>query len=136
MSDYTANHGLAYTRYADDITLSGVDRTVVNFALDFATACLAKYGLVVKDGKRRVMGAHCQQRVAGIIVNRCGYPPREFRRATRAAFHNAEKFGVVSKEFRNQLRGRLGYLSQFARLRGGADLRRYSAILGNLQVGD
>jgi retron-type reverse transcriptase len=83
-------HG-AYTRYADDISIS--------FPLDYPRRIrgtiqyarrLAKYfGLRIHvRGKLRILRSHQQQRVTGLVVNQKAQLPRSKRRLLRAIEHH------------------------------------------------
>lgn len=92
LSSYCIKSGLRYTRYADDITVSGELRA--NQVISLVKAALADEGLVLNGDKTRLMGRHQQQEVTGVVVNDRVRSAREFRREIRQAVHYIKKFGV------------------------------------------
>lgn len=90
VADYCLQKNIKYTRYADDITLSG------DFNTDEATALieeeLLKLNLFTNQNKTKVMTRNMRQVVTGIVVN--------------------EKIQVSRKE-RNKLRQNIFYLKKF-----------------------
>ena len=83
----------AYTRYADDITISFPKdyprriRGVVQFVERLARG----HGLTVHRGaKRAILRQHQQQRVTGLVVNEKLQLPRRVRRELRAVAHHLE----------------------------------------------
>jgi len=131
-----AARGLTYTRYADDISLSGDDRVhiveMIQYARDFLRG---KYGLLLNEGKTRIASHNGQQKVTGVVVNEAPRPPRTLRRKVRAAFNNASKNdAVVGKEMTLKLAGYLSYLSSFDDLRNSPELVKYRRILTEIKT--
>ncbi|HEU5106329.1 MAG TPA: reverse transcriptase family protein [Solirubrobacterales bacterium] len=95
ISAFVERRGITYTRYADDLTLSGpavgdrsVRRTVEKIMRD--------EGFLPNESKRRFVRPHERQRVTGVVVNqRLGWP-RERRRWLRQEIHYLQRFGVAS----------------------------------------
>lgn len=86
-------NGLTYTRYADDLTVSGqsvtqrkVRRTVELIMRD--------EGFPPNDKKVRYLGRDRRQAVTGIVVNNKPNWPRDRRRWLRQEIHFLKKFGV------------------------------------------
>lgn len=95
ISAYALRHGIRYTRYADDITLSGsavgdrrVRRTVEKIMRD--------EGFVPNESKRRYVQRYERQRVTGIVVNDKLNWPKEHRRWLRQEVYYLHKFGMTS----------------------------------------
>lgn len=95
ISTYTAKRGIKYTRYADDITLSGsmvgdrrVRRTVERIMRD--------EGFMPNESKRRYVQRHERQRVTGIVVNDKLNWPKDRRRWLRQELYYLQKFGTAS----------------------------------------
>lgn len=105
-------HGLRYTRYADDITLSTRKRL-----MDPSIAALARppsgteatvgnalrsiiegNGFRVNDPKVRLYSRSSAQRVTGLIVNKFPNVERRFVRELRAMIHAWRKFGEPAAE--------------------------------------
>ena len=122
--------GLSYSRYADDITVSGGDKKAIDNTLRMAKSQLAEnYSLHLNEDKTRITSRHGQQRVTGLVVNSRAVPPRTFRRKVRAAFHNAKKQGNPDEKCLRRLAGYLSYLKSFDALGGTPELARYEEIL-------
>ncbi len=125
---------LTYSRYADDITMSGRDRdTIVDMIRLARERLAADYPLRLNEEKTRVGSRHGQQKVTGVVVNERALPPRTFRRQIRAAFHNAHRQLSVDLERFRRLGGYLSYLKSFDELRGTSELARYERILRGLR---
>jgi hypothetical protein len=88
----------------------------------------------LKAEKTRIISRGGQQRVAGVVVNQLGLPPRTLRRQIRAAFKNAERAGAVSDGDRQKLRGYVNYLAQFPSLRESKHLSDYRKLLAALKI--
>ena len=126
---------LIYSRYADDITISGDNRNNIGEAIAFAQDFLGgKLGLQLNHHKTRIASKSGQQRVTGVIVNSGVKPPRQFRRNVRAAFFNAQKAGRISLKDRAKLQGYLSYLLSFPELRDTAEVTKYKTLLGEIEI--
>lgn len=134
VSEFSAERNVSYTRYADDMTLSGDDRTAVTEVIAFVTRGLGDIGLRLRHDKTRLISKQGQQRVTGIVVNEKGYPPRYFRKRVRAQFHRARQVGRIGRSNYNRLRGLVSFLSQFRELRESAELESYRQTLAAILV--
>jgi hypothetical protein len=109
-----------YTRYADDIAVSGDDnfaRFLHGFRATVA-AILAEEGFALNPAKTRIMPAHAAQRVTGITVNRhCNVNRAEFD-VLKATLHNCARTGPAEQnranipDFRAHLAGRIAWVRQ------------------------
>lgn len=81
----SARHGIAYTRYADDLSFSGGDN--VPRILPFATRLLAELGYAIDEKKTNLFRRGRRQVVTGLVVNDKPNLPRRLRRRLRAAVH-------------------------------------------------
>jgi len=79
--------GGAYTRYADDLTLSG-PLDLLNL-LPLVRRIVAEEGFRLGDRKTRIMRAGARQKVCGVVVNEKPALPRAVRRRIRAMEHRA-----------------------------------------------
>ena len=77
---------LAYTRYADDLTLSG-PADQVRKALPMVRGIIIEEGFLIAEKKVRFMRRGRRQLVAGLVVNDRLSTPRAYRRRIRAAIH-------------------------------------------------
>lgn len=121
--------GVVYTRYADDLTISGDSRGSIQDVLDACGAQLKKYELRINDKKTRIASSASSQRVTGIAVNEKLQPPRSYLRNVRAMFHNAAKNPEQHIEQIDKLQGYISYLSAFPELKDSPHLVRYRKTL-------
>jgi RNA-directed DNA polymerase len=106
---YCYENGLTYSRYADDITISSVnkiEKNVVSILDDY----VRESGFLVNKKKTRFSGPGQRIEVTGITINEKLQPARYKRKQYRAAFHNASKLVTLSKPERDKLSGYVGAL--------------------------
>ncbi len=87
--------GITYTRYADDITLSGNTTIFKNKVVEFIGAKLACDNLIINPKKTKYMPKHHKQEVLGIVVNDGISISRHTRKRLRAAIHQGN---ITEKE--------------------------------------
>ena len=96
----TEGMGYAYTRYADDIFISGdIDKpqAVIWQARDI----LRSKGFALNEEKTRVLHREGQSmRVVGIVVNEKLQVSREYRRRVRQEVYYLRKYGMNAKDYR------------------------------------
>ncbi|MBX3630228.1 MAG: retron St85 family RNA-directed DNA polymerase [Nitrosomonas sp.] len=92
IAKYCKSKTIRYTRYADDLTFSGV--FAENELIKQVKKELKKIDLELKNSKTRLMLKHQRQEVTGIVVNNKLQAPREFRRNLRQAIFYIEKYGL------------------------------------------
>ena len=85
-------YGLQYTRYADDITVSG-DHIPKGLLNEIRTQ-LKGYGYRLAPNKIHFTGKHQRQMVTGLVVNEKVQLPRSTRRWFRAVLHNGGLQGL------------------------------------------
>jgi retron-type reverse transcriptase len=130
ISKYCEPYHLTYTRYADDITVSGNERADVIAAVDrIKKILLDRYGLALNEKKTRIASFNGQQRVTGIVVNHEASPPRIFMRRVRAVFHQVGKSPNKHTARFSELSGFIGYLQNFPKYSGAKILTDYRDIL-------
>ena len=87
-------HGIAYTRYSDDLTFSG------DFAPDmlirFVCRLLQENHFSLNEEKTVVARTGSQQRVTGVVVNSHPQGERAYRRRIRQELYNIHRFGLAS----------------------------------------
>ena len=107
------NKGLAYTRYADDLALSGNDSAVS--MIPFVRDVLNDFGFKIDPKKTNIFRRGRRQVVTGLVVNDKVNVPRRFRRRVRAAVHRAtsgaEPEWHGSAITPRQLKGLIGHLA-------------------------
>jgi retron-type reverse transcriptase len=101
----TRNANVAYTRYADDITLSGkyIPITMIKCISHY----LKEYGLEVNHSKFRMMPSRGRQEVTGIIVNSKATTPKELRNRLRGYLHT---LGTEGEDINMTTAGLLSYI--------------------------
>lgn len=95
-----------YTRYADDITLSFNLRSGrrIRGILQIVRRVLKQAGYRMNSRKTRILRAHQQQKVLGLVVNSKVAVPRTTRRRLRAARHRMAQ-GKLPSYTQEQLQG-------------------------------
>lgn len=105
---------ISYTRYADDITFSGLDKQDIISCIMFAKKYLKKrLGLNLNNGKTRILSQHSQQRVTGVVVNKIALPPRKLRRIIRSKVYNCIRDETYDRGVLDNLKGYLSYFRSF-----------------------
>jgi len=82
-----------YSRYADDITFSGNDRSVLK-AVPLVKKIIEEEGFRLASRKVGIYRKGVQQKVTGLIVNKKISIPRDRIRLLRAVLHNCSRFGL------------------------------------------
>jgi hypothetical protein len=104
-------HGFAYTRYADDLTLSGDDLNQARYLVAVASRIIRDEGFRPNRAKTRILRKSRRQQVAGVVVNAAVGLSRQHRRRLRAAIHQLSS-GKKAFDERGvrALGGKLAYL--------------------------
>ncbi len=118
--------GGRYTRYADDLALSGGPalRRNGHRIQVFAAAIALEEGFAVNTRKTRIMGQAGRQRLTGLVVNRHPNLPREDYDRLKATLHNCLRHGPQSQnraggpDFRARLAGRVAHAESVNPARG------------------
>ena len=119
LSGLSRKLGLAYTRYADDLTFSGDKalNTQVGYALARVRHITQEEGFVCNQKKTRVKRANSRQTVTGLVVNDKPGVPRDVIRRLRAILHRAKTEGLAAQNrhkepnFRAWLEGMCAYVA-------------------------
>jgi hypothetical protein len=121
-----AKLGASYSRYADDLVLSGA-RELARAAptvIARLAAIAADEGFSLNFRKTRVMTARARQKITGIVVNQKRSAPRSEVERLRAILHNCRRHGPASQnreghaDFCAHLRGRVAWISSLDPARG------------------
>lgn len=112
LKNYTRENNCSYTRYADDITISGnqisppsniatLSRKKLVLS-DTLVETIESNGFALNEDKTRISFKENQQEVTGLIVNKKVNVNRKFIRNLRAMLHNWNKKGLnnAEKDFR------------------------------------
>lgn len=92
LSEYANNLSCKYSRYADDITISG--SIPLTFAVKDITSILNKYSFKVNNAKTRIIGERQVKRVTGLIVSDRVRVPKDFKRELRKELYYCKKMGA------------------------------------------
>jgi retron-type reverse transcriptase len=122
--------GLAYTRYADDLTFSAGPgfRDKVGWLIARVRHIAQDEGFAVNPKKTRVKRPESRQTVTGLVVNAAPAVPRDVVRRIRAILHRAKAEGLEAQNrdrhpnFRGWVKGMIAYIAM-ARPDVGARLR-------------
>lgn len=90
LSGFAGSRNLNYTRYCDDITISG-DRYISKQVLCFIQELIKEEGFEINPDKTRLLTQASRQIVTGLVVNEKVSVPRKRRRQHRAALHQAQQ---------------------------------------------
>lgn len=107
---YAKRNKLRYTRYADDITLSGEINP--GPTIQFLRKVLNENNFHIHNSKIKFAGSGKQKRVTGIVVNQKLQVPRAERRRLRQIMYYIQKYGFDShvRRTNNTKRNHLYYL--------------------------
>lgn len=94
LAKVAARHAIAYTRYADDLTLSGDDPARL---LPFLREAVGKLGYRLDPKKTNFFRRGRRQVVTGLVVNDKVSVPRKLRRRLRAAVHRVATRGGAAE---------------------------------------
>jgi len=128
--------GATYTRYADDLVVSGPAALAGGLGRLHETVgrIAADEGLRLNERKTTVMSAAGRQRVGGIVVNAKHNVAREDYDRLKAILHNAARHGPESQnragvpDFRAHLLGRIAWVASLNPERGARLRARFDAI--------
>lgn len=115
LSGYARSCRIRYTRYADDLTFSGMFHPGRVIAV--VRKVLADNGFRLNERKTRLMQSHERQETTGIVVNQKLQAPRELRREIRKACWYIDQFGLES-HLRQTRNSRANYLRHLLGLVG------------------
>jgi hypothetical protein len=116
-------YAFTYSRYADDLTFSGNDKSKVRRLLKAVGHIVQSEGFALNPAKTRVMTQRGAQRITGVTVNReLGLPRRE-RRKLRAELHQARARKLDAAGWR-RLSGKIAYLAMLSKTQARALLRK------------
>lgn len=118
---WCAENNITYTRYCDDITLSGTKKAIKSVHLvSKIRRMLYRMGFNLNDKKTVFVSSSQQQKVTGIVVNEKPQISREMRRTIRQEVYYCTKFGatecanrkgldISAKEYLHSLLGRISF---------------------------
>ena len=116
LSGLASSFGIRYSRYADDLAMSGaLNRASVARLIALASEIADNEGFNIRPAKTLVMGNGHRQRIAGIVVNGKPNLDRPSYERLRAALHNASVRGLEAANvgrrdrFAEHLAGRVAW---------------------------
>lgn len=115
-------HGIAYTRYCDDMTFSS-DKPLYH-VYQKVKRMLEDMGFALNEQKTRFVTNASRQSVTGLTVNEKVAVSREYKRRVRQEVHYALKFGEISETEKCRLIGKINYILQIE-----PDNRQFQAVL-------
>ncbi len=124
LNNFSRVRGWQYTRYCDDLTISGAGSPDSDMLTIYSI--IESEGFSVNLDKTRTRFKHQRQVVTGIVVNQNIRIPREQRRLLRAICH---QIGFEPESFRgvsNQVLGQLSF-AQMVEAQKAPDIYRQSA---------
>ena len=125
---------LTYSRYADDLVFSGPATCSPGTLTQMVTVIARDEGFRINTGKTRVMRAHQQQRVTGVVVNTKPNIARAEFDSLKALLHRCRMKGPLSQstgpveDFRATLQGRIAWVTQLSAARGAKLQRDFDAL--------
>ena len=139
-------HGLRYSRYADDLTFSLPADTVlekdaknqlISTLLGSVAKILREEGFAINSKKTRIIHQGGVQQVTGLVVNGDAVPrvPRKLKRMLRAAIHNLEQGKPLREnESLNQLRGYAAFVVAAEPEKGELLLQKLQHLKNNKKI--
>jgi len=94
MKDLSSKYICNYSRYADDITFSGMDKAVPDNLLSEIENIISSEGFVINKKKVRINKHSQRQEVTGLIVNEKVNINRKYIRNIRAILHSWKTKGI------------------------------------------
>jgi len=90
----SSNGNLRYTRYADDISISGSMNP--SDIISGVSRIVSEHHLQINKSKTAVFRPHKRQVVTGVVVNNKIQAPKDYRRSIRLEMHYCMKYGIES----------------------------------------
>lgn len=136
LSGLTGKLGGAYTRYADDLAISGCAALPLSYRRLQVLVCriALEEGFEVQTRKTRVLRRGVRQQLAGVVVNIHPNVKREEYDRLKAILHNCVLHGPASQnhegvpDFRAHLLGRIAHVTHLNAKRGRKLLQFFGQI--------
>lgn len=116
---YVGKRGINYTRYADDLTFSGLNPSKVSKVLPMIRTIIAEENFEVNDNKTRIAGASRAKKVTGLIINSTSFGVgKEKYKLLRARIHHLTKPKEQNNiKLLNEVAGWLAFLNSVDKVR-------------------
>ncbi|RAK44081.1 RNA-directed DNA polymerase [Macrococcus epidermidis] len=120
ISGFCNKNNLTYTRYADDITISG--KSNISFSIKIINQILTQNRFELNDKKTKVLKPGDRKIVTGIIVNEKLTIPKDFIRNVKRDLYYINRFGLLnhlnfisiaednSEYYLNSLSGKISFI--------------------------
>lgn len=92
ISEYAKENNLVYTRYADDITISGEDG--IDRHLKSVAKIIEEYGFKINKKKSHTMNSKSGKKVTGLSVDTSVKVPQQYKRKLRQEIYFCNKYGI------------------------------------------
>lgn len=115
---YCTQRGLSYTRYSDDLFVSGNYMNIKQLIRE-VNAILCRAGFRINKDKTKVLCKHQSQRVTAVVVNEKPQITREYRRNLRQEIYYVKKFKSKCKgaletgsygDYLHELQGKIAFI--------------------------
>jgi len=95
IGSYTKKLGFRYTRYSDDITISGdISEKQIGAIIKYCTGLLRQYGLDIKEDKTKILRQSNCQYVTGVVLNKKITAGTKVKREIRQIIYYIKKYGL------------------------------------------
>lgn len=91
--------GFSYSRYADDLTISGNEEHIVKM-IPFYREIIDQEGFRMNEGKLRILRSGKRQTVTGLVVNEKPNISKNTRKMLRAVLHNCRQGDIHQQRVR------------------------------------
>lgn len=131
-------HNFSYTRYADDITISG-DRTIIHYKLLFKKI-IEDSGFIFNSEKSKLIREGQQKLVTGVVVNQKMTISRNYVRRLKQELYFINKYGLEnhiryinfsspSGEYIKELKGKIDYINMIDKKLGKQLIQMFEKML-------
>lgn len=110
INGYCSRKDIVYTRYADDLTFSSSNRTLLNKVEKFIKYIVTDEGFIINDKKTRYLSNNVKKTVTGITINDDSiHVDKKFKRDLRTQIYRSIKL----KDYQNnsQILGKIAYVN-------------------------
>ncbi len=136
LAGLSKSYGATYTRYADDLAISGPKELAggLRVLIPLVQQIIRCERFRANTAKRRVLRAHQRQTIAGVVVNAKPNVARDHYDRLKATLNNCVRLGPSTQnreqvaDFTSHLRGRIAHVQQLNRARGDKLLALFNRI--------
>jgi len=136
LAGLSKSFGATYTRYADDLAISGPKELAggLRVLIPLVQQIIRRERFRANTAKRRILRAHQRQSIAGVVVNAKPNVARDHYDRLKATLTNCVRLGPSTQnreqvaDFTSHLRGRIAHVQQLNRPRGEKLLAIFSRI--------